>query len=82
MEFEREKETAALEGSLIEARASRGALSLIEGPAGIGKTRLLELVREKGAAEGMTVLAARGGELECDFTFGVVRQLLERALAR
>ncbi|HYZ81731.1 MAG TPA: AAA family ATPase, partial [Solirubrobacteraceae bacterium] len=81
VEFEREKETAALERSLLEARASRGALTLIEGPAGIGKTRLLEVARKRAEAEGMAVLAARGGELERDFSFGVVRQLLERTLA-
>ncbi|HYZ29487.1 MAG TPA: AAA family ATPase [Thermoleophilaceae bacterium] len=79
-EFERESEKAALERSLVEAKASRGSLTLIEGPAGIGKTRLLELARERAEAEGMAVLAARGGELERDFSFGVVRQLLERTL--
>jgi DNA-binding SARP family transcriptional activator/DNA-binding CsgD family transcriptional regulator len=81
MDLEREEERAALEGSLAEARMSCGALTLIEGPAGIGKTRLLELARERAEAVGMAVVAARGGELERDFSFGVVRQLFERALA-
>jgi DNA-binding CsgD family transcriptional regulator len=82
MEFEREKEKAALERLLVEAKVSRGGLTVIEGPAGIGKTRLLELARGRAEAEGMVVLAARGGEIERDFSFGVVRQLFERALAR
>ena len=50
---------------------------MIEGPAGIGKTTL---VRHTAArADGMTVLLASGSELEHEFGFGVVRQLLERA---
>ena len=49
---------------------------LIEGPAGIGKTRLLAAARER-AARGMTVLTARCSELEREFSFGAVRQLFE-----
>jgi DNA-binding CsgD family transcriptional regulator len=75
--FERENERLALERSLADARASRGGLTLIEGPAGIGKTRLLELAREQAELEGMVVLAGRGGELERDYAFGVVRQVYE-----
>lgn len=53
---------------------------MVEGPAGIGKSRLLAEAR--GRAEGsMRVLSARGGELEREFAFGVVRQLLEAELA-
>ena len=64
MDFERESERAGLERSLVEAKRSRGALALIEGPAGLGKTRLLELAREQAEADGMVVLAARGAEPE------------------
>jgi predicted ATPase len=49
---------------------------LIEGPAGIGKTRLLAAARERGA-RGMTVLTARCSELEREFSFGAIRQLFE-----
>lgn len=80
--LEREAELAALAGLLAAASEGRGRLSLIEGPAGIGKTRLLGEVRERARAQGMIVLWARGGELERDFGFGIVRQLLEPALAR
>jgi DNA-binding CsgD family transcriptional regulator/Flp pilus assembly protein TadD len=79
--LERERELAELEGLIAAARESRGRVLLIEGPAGIGKTRLLEAARERAGAVGMSVLAARGGDLERDFGFGVVRQLLEPALA-
>src|SRR4051794_14654475 len=56
-----------------------GALVTVEGPAGIGKTGLLQHAR---AAAGVPVLAAHGAELEADFPFGVVRQLFEPALRR
>src|SRR3954470_13298535 len=74
--LERERELAALEQLIGEARAGRGRIVLIEGPAGIGKTRLLAEARERASA-GMTVLAARCSELEREFSFGAVRQLFE-----
>ena len=61
--------------------AGQGRLALIEGPAGIGKTRLLQEVRRLAAAEGARVLTARGSQLEREFGFGAVRQLFETALA-
>jgi AAA ATPase domain len=56
-------------------------LVVIEGTAGIGKTRLLGEVRAIAGSVGMQVLAARGGELEGEFAFGIVRQLFEQLLA-
>jgi predicted ATPase len=55
---------------------------LIEGAAGIGKTRLLGEARQRAEAAGMRALAARGSELEREFAFGVVRQLFEPLLGR
>ena len=55
---------------------------LVQGPAGIGKTRLLAETRERARAIGLDVLTARGGELESGYGFGVVRQLLESSVAR
>ena len=78
--FEREDDLAALDAALTEAVAGTGGVLLIEGPAGIGKTVLLEALRRRASAAKMTVLAARGGELERGFGFGIVRQLLEGAL--
>src|SRR5205823_1692038 len=48
---------------------------------GIGKTRLLGETRAIGAQMGLRVLSARGGELEREFAFGLVRQLFEPLLA-
>jgi DNA-binding CsgD family transcriptional regulator len=73
--LERERELAALDRLIGDAQDGRGAVVLIEGPAGIGKSRLLAAARER--ARGMTVLAARCSELEREFSFGAVRQLFE-----
>lgn len=74
---ERERELDILLGFAEEASVGRGRLVLVEGPAGIGKSRLLAAARELGAEAGLHVLNARGSELEREFPFGVVRQLLE-----
>src|SRR5690349_17640585 len=78
--FDREEDLAALDAALTEAVGGTGGVRLIEGPAGIGKTVLLDAMRRRAAAAAMTVLTARGGELERGFGFGIVRQLLEAAL--
>src|SRR5262249_36760759 len=56
-----------------------GRVVVVEGAAGIGKTRLLSEARS--LASGFEVLSARAGELEGDFAFGIVRQLFEGVLA-
>ena len=64
-----------------EALGGEGRVVIVDGPAGIGKTRLLAEARRRAAAAGALTLFARAGELERDFPFGVVRQLFEAALA-
>ena len=54
---------------------------VVEGGTGIGKTRLLAEAKAQARAAELSVLTARGGELEGDFSFGVVRQLFESPLA-
>ena len=78
--LERERELAELDGLLAAARAGNGRLLLVEGAAGLGKTRLLREARRRADLSGMRVLAARATELERDFPFGVVRQLFEPAV--
>jgi DNA-binding CsgD family transcriptional regulator len=58
-----------------------GNILIVEGPAGIGKTELLRRATASAGVRGSAVLAARGGPLERDFPFGIVRQLLERTVA-
>ena len=62
------------------AAGGAGRLALVEGPAGIGKTRLLAELRAAAEEDDVRVLAARGSELEREFPFGVVRQLFEPPL--
>jgi hypothetical protein len=80
--LERDSELATLAAMVEAARVGEGQLVAIEGSAGIGKTRLLAEVRTAAAEAGLDVLAARAGELEREFAFGVVRQLFEPLLAR
>src|SRR4051812_26423812 len=78
---ERDKEVTLLGMLLGDAIGGEGRVALIEGPAGIGKTRLLAEARAQAPSYGMTTLSARGSELEREFPFGVARQLFEGALA-
>jgi DNA-binding NarL/FixJ family response regulator len=73
---ERERELAAM----AELLDRTGALLVVEGGAGVGKTSLLEAACGLAARRGYDVLQARGSELEAEFAFGVVRQLFERRL--
>ena len=79
--LEREVQVAALESLVDAARSGGGRFVVIEGSAGIGKTRLLAEARAIAGSAGMGVLAARGGELEGEFAYGIVRQLFEPLLA-
>jgi len=73
---ERELELETVERLLAGARAGSGGGLVFEGPAGIGKSSLLAATRTAAGAE-LRVLSARGGELERELPFGIVRQLLE-----
>lgn len=74
---ERDREVATLVMLADEAALGDGRLVLIEGPPGIGKTRLVDEVVMLARERGMLVLSARGAELEQEFAFGIARQLLE-----
>ncbi len=62
------------------ARLGQGNVLLVEAPAGMGKTDLLAATGDVARARSLRVLAARGGELEGDLAYGLVRQLFERIL--
>jgi DNA-binding CsgD family transcriptional regulator len=57
-----------------------GSLTVVEGPAGIGKTRLLLEAGQRAREGGWSVLRACGFQLERDVSLGVVRQLFETFL--
>ncbi|HEY7879363.1 MAG TPA: AAA family ATPase, partial [Streptosporangiaceae bacterium] len=68
----REAETAVLDDAIDRAAAGRLAVVLIDGEAGIGKTRLLQDALEKARCRGLRVAAAGTAELERTRPFGLV----------
>ncbi|WP_448613535.1 BTAD domain-containing putative transcriptional regulator [Modestobacter sp. URMC 112] len=78
--WDREREVATVAAALDDLAAGQPRLLIVEGPAGIGKTRLLAEARRMAAQRGLRVLSARGSQLEQAFGFGAVRQLFEPAL--
>ncbi len=77
---DRDFELAALRSAFDDAIAGRPRAVLVEGPPGIGKSRLLSELRALAAGSNAAICAARGSEMEREFGFGVVRQLFEPAL--
>ena len=79
--LERDRELERI-GSLIDAaRDGHGALLLVDGPPGIGKSALLTHARRGAADRGLCVLAGHGAEGEVEYPFGLVRQLFSGPLA-
>lgn len=80
--LERERELDILHQALDRLAQGAGSFLLIEGPAGIGKTTLLNEAAHRGQKRDLLVRLARGGELEQDIPFGLIRQLLEPVISR
>ncbi len=78
---DRDREVAALRRTVTEVVAGAAGCVLVEGPAGIGKSRLLAETARFATTAGIRVLSARGSQLEQSFGFGAVRQLFEPCLA-
>jgi DNA-binding CsgD family transcriptional regulator len=78
--LDRNAELAAIGAAIGSAVSGSGSTVLVEGVAGIGKTRLMARACEQGTGAGMRVLTARAAEFEAGFAWGVVRQLFEAAL--
>ncbi|HEX3979449.1 MAG TPA: AAA family ATPase [Solirubrobacteraceae bacterium] len=79
--LERELELERAHAALRAVGQRDGCVLVIEGAAGIGKSRLLESARARASQLGFRVLSARATELEQGFPFGIVRQLFERLVA-
>ena len=75
--LDRDADLAVASATISAAAEGHGALVLVEGPAGIGKTTLLRAVCAQARDRGIRVLTARGLALEQGFSYGIVRQLLE-----
>jgi DNA-binding CsgD family transcriptional regulator/predicted negative regulator of RcsB-dependent stress response len=79
--LEREGELEQLDAALGAAQEGIGQLVVLEGAAGLGKSRLLRWAVEQAGQRSLLALAARSGEPERDFSFGVALQLFERWLS-
>ena len=74
----REREQAALHQALTAALAGRGALVLIGGEAGIGKTALAEWALAEAAQQGALVLVGRCYDLAETPPYGPWQEALTR----
>jgi DNA-binding CsgD family transcriptional regulator len=80
--LEREHELERLRAGLRSAADGAGCLLMVEGSAGLGKSRLLNAAAELGSESGLSVLRAQGEELETAVPWSLARALLSPALAR
>ncbi|MGN6169778.1 MAG: ATP-binding protein [Solirubrobacteraceae bacterium] len=78
--LEREREVERVGVALRAVGRRVGRAIVIEGAAGMGKSRLLYEAGARAEVLGVGVLSARATELEQGFPFGVARQLFERQL--
>ena len=76
--LERSAELETLALSLEASRSGSGQLLVVAGPAGIGKTSLLNACAERAPA-GCQVLHAQADPVSADASFAAVRELLEPA---
>ena len=75
--LERDRERAALSATVAAAREGHGAVALLDLPGSASRGCWRRSCR-RDSAVGARTLRARGGEMERDFPYGVVRQLLAR----
>jgi len=80
--LERDSEIAHIREALDAATHGEGRVVVIEGRAGIGKTRLVHECRELAKERGFGRLQAVGDALESAMAWGVVRQMVERSVSR
>jgi DNA-binding CsgD family transcriptional regulator len=75
--LDRDVEMRELSRRLAAVRAGAGRVIVVEGPAGIGKSTLLEAAAAVARSDGATVLRARCSPLEQQAPWGSAQQLLE-----
>ena len=80
--LERDDELAVLGDAVTAAAEGEGRIVVLEGPAGIGKTRLLEAARARALDEDFALLSCRSDPSDREVPLGAVRALLASALSR
>src|ERR687893_185833 len=72
--LERESELSALDRAMAGAVEGRGSVVAVEGPPGIGKSRLVAAAAELAEEREMYSISVRATELERSYPYGIVRQ--------
>jgi DNA-binding CsgD family transcriptional regulator len=80
--LERATELGRLAALLDDVQSGRGQVCVIEGPSGIGKSRLLAACTDLATERAMQVLRVRCSELTRDHPFGVAHNLFGPTLLR
>lgn len=78
--LEREPILDSISALAAQAVDGAGSFVVLEGEAGIGKTSVLDIARQRAADHGMLVLAARGSPLEDSHPLGIVTALYSDVL--
>jgi tetratricopeptide (TPR) repeat protein len=75
--LDRDDTLRQLSTALASVREGQGTTVVVEGSAGTGKSSLLSAAVRAATADGLQVLRARGGELEQEYAYGMIRQMFE-----
>jgi DNA-binding CsgD family transcriptional regulator len=74
--IERDLELVALGDALRRLQASHGSVLVIEGSAGMGKSRLIQALAERASGAGAVIALTRAVELDASLPLAVVSRLL------
>jgi hypothetical protein len=80
--LERDSERELVRELVARALAGTGSTTVVEGPAGVGKTTVLRMFGEEGGAAGMQTLTARAVPVEQSEAWAGVRRLFDRVIQR
>lgn len=78
--LERDEQISRLDEAIARAPDGNGSLCLLDGPAGVGKTALLEEATARAAGEGLAVMGGGAAPLEGDLAWGALRRVFAGAL--
>src|SRR5262249_38051245 len=76
----RDAECRVIEGCLDQMLTNRGCVLIIDGPAGIGKTRLVRELVVRTQQRGLRTLVGSSYEMEGSIAYGPFMEILQAAL--